>query len=186
MNNKVLEKSKKSGLYQEQFDSLMAKLTDLFQLSYQDSEKLKQNKIAHIIGKLPYLANCNNPERMALSHLAITYMAAHEACKDTFNHNSTDDVDLLKRLERINHFDGGDKNIIKMGMNLLAIIMLNDHLEDSQIDIDNCKYNPYNSRVWNIKEMLQELKSENDDLITRGIDSIYSVEEIMNEYWEFP
>jgi hemerythrin len=174
------------SFYQEQFESLIVQITNIFQLSSIESEKLKNNKIAIIIGKLPYLANCNNPERIALSHLAITYIASHEAGKETFLHNLADNEDLFKRLERISHFDGGDKNILKVGMNLLAIVMLNDHFEDSQADYRNGKYNPLNTHVWNHEKLLEELKIEVKDLINHGIFSIYTTDEVQHAFWEIP
>ena len=125
-----IELNEKGFFSNQEWNDLSNRIVKLFQLNNADQKKLVNSKLGKLVASIPYLAACDEPKRIALSHLTTLYLAAHETGKDVFLHNFTDNSSLLKRLDRISHFDGGNQDIIDRGMNLLALIMLSDHIKD--------------------------------------------------------
>ena len=72
----------------------------------------------------------------------------------------------------ISHFQGGDKNIIEHGMDMLALIMLKGYKTSQETDAENGTYNPLNSGAWDYEasEKLLEAKIKNfHNVILDGI-----------------
>ena len=119
-----------------------------FRLSDCELEKLRDNAVAKLVAAIPYNAECNHQDRTALAHLGIYMMAKDPACKEQFGHTAEDNTDLLRRLTTANAFDGGDQEIIDRGLNMLALIQLEDHYHDQDEDKDAQKYNPVLAGAW--------------------------------------
>jgi len=165
--------------------SIIQQVGQLFGLSMAEREKMEKSVLVNLIIQIPFAAGCNNPQRIAQSHLLITYAASHQSCKETFLHNFMDDRTLMSRLERISHFEGGDEEIIKKGMNFLALIMLNDHRIDAEEDLAKGKYNPFNYHVWTYEETVKKILIENESLKKSHLDEVFTVEEILDQFWGF-
>lgn len=145
--------------------------------------RVSESKLLKVIAAIPYLAGCNNPGRTALIHMS-TFCIAAESGKQFFLHNFSDNSSLDQRLYCISNFDGGDKQIIRKGMNLLKLVMLSDHKIDSDMDRWNKKYNPINSNVWNYEQITTTLIKENLAIDCYMLDEIMTTEEAVKEPWE--
>ena len=171
---------------EENWNEIVDRISILFNFSGKEKKKFRKGKMARLIGGLPFLADCEEPMRIALSHLATTILASHEAGKSVFLHNFSDNKDIMKRLERISHFNGGNQLIIDRGMNLLAIIMLADHLKDIEIDEKNGKYNPVGIGVWDVRKEINRLENEIIAVLCDDMDTIISINEAKAVWWEVP
>ncbi|MGL1891227.1 MAG: hypothetical protein OCD02_06335 [Spirochaetaceae bacterium] len=152
-----------------------------------DSEtktKVLKHKVLKTIAATPYLAGCNNPLRTAMSHVAIYFLAASKAGKQTFVHTADDDNNYLLRLERISHFDGGNKQVIQKAMDLLALVMIEDYSRDMDEDRLNNKYNPFISGTWHYLKIKNELIGRISKNISSELDEILDIHEAHNTYWD--
>lgn len=131
-----------------EWNYMISELSKVFKLSESEKTKLYDNPTAKIIAAIPFVAKCINPERIAISHLGIFLMEINGFQKYCA-HLPTDDYDIFVRLERISHFQGGDKKIIDHGIALLAYIMLEGYKKSKVYDYKNNIYNPLNSYKWN-------------------------------------
>jgi hypothetical protein len=182
----ILDFKTKTVPCQKEYNRVISMAAQLLNLTPEKKEKMRTNIISQIIGKLPFLAKCNNPERIALSHIIITYAASHYVSKETFLHNITDNDDLFSRLECINQFEGGDPKVIKSGMNLLALLMLSDHNHDRELDLIKNKYNPLNSGVWDYNELSKQLLNEINELACLEMNYLPGVSDVRQGVWEYP
>lgn len=146
-------------------------------------ESFRENRLLKLVAAIPFVANCENPYRTAIVHLS-TMIIASEAGKDIFLHNFKDNSSLEKRLFSISHFDGGNQEIIKKGMNLLSLVMLSDHKIDCEGDLNSNKYNPINSNVWSHEKLMSKLLKECNSLPKSQLDDILSAEEATKVPWE--
>ncbi len=168
------------------FKSIIDDVAELFNLSRQKRNKLHSNKITHLIVQLPFLANCPDPHRIAVSHLIYLLSETHRNIKPYFLHNFSDNADIFQRLERISNYPGGDRRIIKRGLNLLAIIMISDYARDRDYDRKIRKYNPLHDNTWDYKKILAKLTKEINSVKCSQMDAIMTANEAYNVWWEFP
>lgn len=103
--------------------------------------------------------------------------------RDAFFHNPNDNNNILKRLDSINHFDGGDKKIIEKGMKLLALNMVHDYKRDIEEDKINNKYNPISFGVWNYKEIVTQLVKEINAIDCPLMDNYFTAADTPFMYW---
>jgi hypothetical protein len=164
---------------------LTERLSLFLSLSKEQSVKLKESRLAELIGAIPFLAGCTEPEKQAMTHLLTTFLASHKAGKDLFSHNFSHNYSLQKRLEPISHFEGGNREILKRGMDLLAVIMLSDHKKDSFMDRRKGKYNPLNAGIWNYDAEIARLEDSIKSVECPSMDGIISFEEAKAYWWEF-
>ena len=178
------EMLQEAAFTQNQWNDLVDRTALLFHFDASRKEKMANHQVMKLVGALPFLAGCRNPQRIALSHLATYVMAASEGGKDLFLHSFADNSDLFSRLERISHFDGGDPVVIQRGMNLLALAMLEDHRKDSLEDRQNRKYNPLNAGAWDYEKMAEELKKAIGSVNCPGMENILSLTPGPDGYWD--
>ena len=98
--------------------NLAEKVCVSFSFTEKESRSFLSNKAAKLIGCLPKIAETKTPERDGCSNLAVYIMSIRET-KPFYNHQECDDEDVFARLHNIMNFNGGDKSIIKKGMNLV-------------------------------------------------------------------
>jgi len=176
-----------TGIFPEQdWIDLRNRISNLFHLNDEDQKKLMGNKMAKLVAAIPYLALCNEPKRTALTHLTTLFLASHEAGRDIFLHNFSDNFSLLNRLERISNFDGGNRLVIDRGMNLLSIVMLSDHIKDSIEDKMKKKYNPVESGIWNAQNEIKILEKKIRDNQCPEMEKIINVDEAKANWWHIP
>lgn len=164
------------------WEHLVEQTAQSFRLTNQERDSLKNTKIAQLIGALPFLANCNQPERTSLAHLSI-YLIAMKGSKSEFYHDTRDNNNVLNRLEAINHFDGGDKKIIEKGMKLLALNMVHDYMRDIEEDSLNNKYNPISAGEWDYKTIVRELTADITAIDCPQMDDYFTAVDTPFMYW---
>lgn len=162
---------------------IVGQLKISFRLTDNEVKKLEESKIARLIGAIPFLAKCDNPERKAINHLS-TYLAAARGSKVLSLHNLDDDRDILARLEEINTFTSGDPKIIEKGMKLLALNMVHDYLRDMEEDRLNNKYNPLNSGVWNYQKVVDQLITDINSIECKEMDELFSTSDAVFSVWD--
>ena len=158
------------------WDYFIVELCKVFNLSFNEKEKLKSSKVAKLIATIPYVAKCNEPERTAIAHLCL-YMSEIRGFEKFCSHNQNDDINYMNRLSFISTFNGGDEIIINHGMNLLALAMIEGYNQSSKSDKEKGIYNPFVSKVWNYKRL--------KNVITKELAKVY-VPELDNIFYEEP
>ena len=143
---------------------------------------LRDKRIAKLIGALPFLAGCEQPERTAVTHLS-TYLLSIKETKPFFNADPSDDIDILERLRLIMNFRGGDPNIIDKGMSLLALSMLDDYKRDIHIDETFGKYNPVGAGSFDYESTREKLLSRIDTVACPQMDEILNSDMGGESYW---
>ena len=139
-----------------EWDYLVSEIQKIYRLSDEETVKFSNNTTAKIIAAIPFVAGCYRPEITAIAHLSL-YMNEIKGFQKYCACSMLDDNDIYERLEPISHFRGGDKKIIKCGMDTLAYIMVEGYHQSAKADAENDKYNPFNSGNWNyhiLKNML--------------------------------
>lgn len=139
-----------------EWDYFVSEIQKIYRLTDEETEKLSNNSTARIIAAIPFIAGCYRPEVTAIAHLSL-YMNEIKGFQKYCACSMLDDNDIYERLEPISHFRGGDKKIIKCGMDTLAYIMVEGYHKSAKSDAANDNYNPFNSGNWNyhiLKKML--------------------------------
>lgn len=162
----------------EEWDYILDEISKVFEFSPEEKTKFDNSDTVKIIATIPFVANCIEPERTAIAHLCL-----YEVEKRGFNkycsHLPTDDNDIYKRLAFIATFEGGNQLIIKHGMNILALIMLEGYKRSQKKDIKNNIYNPIASGKWNYQLLKDKLISDINKLEVPELDwvlpNIYSI-----------
>jgi hypothetical protein len=156
-------------------------VAERLRLSLHELESLQTNRTAKLIAAIPFIAGCVDADRVSLQHLT-TYLLAQSA-ERVFDHREEDDDDLFSRLERISHFPDGDKRMIRRGMNLLALVMLNNYEESMETDRRSGVYNPLVSGVWNVEKMRRLLIKEVRAVSSPEMDAIMELEQAVGGSW---
>jgi len=167
-----------------QWIELVERLSTIFHIDSARQKEIFNNKVMKLTASIPYIAECRNPMRTALSHLSTYLIAATEGGKDIFEHNFTDNDSLFTRLERISHFDGGNSVLIERGMKMLALAMLEDHKSDALEDRRNNKYNPLDMKAWNYKELSKKLRDEINGVNCPALDAVMNINLEIPSYWD--
>ena len=162
---------------------LVGKIASAFRLTEQEKSGLETNKVAKLIAAIPYNSECENMERTSLTHLSTYMIAKNPACKPDFSHNNIDDVDVLKRIQPLNTFQGGLKEIIKRGINLLALVQLEDHQHDRDLDRKENKYNPILKGIWNYQAQRNQLVAAINGVPCPAMDKVMTIEGV-DGFWD--
>jgi hypothetical protein len=127
--------------YSEDFWMKTSQMTaEALRLSLRETEALRKNPVARLIGAIPSLAGCSDADRVAVQHVA-TYLIALRL-EVIFDHRPEDDASVAARLERISHFPDGNRKTIERGMNLLTLTMICGYEGSLVADRKNGVYNP--------------------------------------------
>lgn len=180
MNTKNKLKINNSFCWERSVDEIAVS----FNMDKKERDLLQKNKVARLIGVIPFLAGCENPERTGLSNIA-TYIIAAKGSKKVFKHSFSDNESLLKRLFMISHFQGGDQAIIRKGMMLLALNMIHGYKRDCDKDRMKGEYNPVLSRAWDYNSLVQELSEEIRGIDCHEMDKYMSIEHTAFAYWSY-
>lgn len=164
-------------MFEREWPIMTEALSLAFRMTEEEREKLSELPIARLIGAIPFLAECENPERTAVAHLG-TYLLSVRETKPYFNANENDDRDILDRLHLIMQFDGGRREIIDRGMALIALSMITDYQRDIQIDAATGKYNPVTSGSFSYETVSPELVRKIEEVECPGMDAILSAGDV--------
>ncbi|MDY4611886.1 MAG: hypothetical protein SPD11_14860 [Sphaerochaetaceae bacterium] len=167
----------KTNSYEESTYSVLLSSITQFLNKPNIMHRHQDNRILRLIAALPYLAGCSQPERIALVHMA-TYILMSEPGlpKQAFLHDELDDRNLFARLSLLDTFPDGDGRIIKRGMNLLALVMVQDHMHDMAADAAAGKYNPVAAGIWPPERTRTELVKEITNTPCAEMDEILPLE----------
>lgn len=139
-----------------EWDYLVTELSNVFRFTKEEKEKFSKNKVAKLIASIPFIANCIEPERTAIAHLCL-YVAELNGFQKYCSHVPSDDSDIFNRLAFISTFEGGNRAIIEHGMNILALIMIENYKRTEKSDKANGIYNPFVAGTWNYKQIKNKL-----------------------------
>lgn len=154
-----------------------------FRLSAEEELQFRSSHIAKLLGAIPFLAECNNPMRSAISNLAV-YMMSVGSAKDAFNATARDDHDVFARL-KLARYEGGDQAVIDRGMALIALNMIADYKRDVEHDRSIGKYNPIGAGVWDYGELRDKLLANVESVDCPEMDEIIDVHTVMNVFWNY-
>ncbi|MCG8453129.1 MAG: hypothetical protein MI717_08115 [Spirochaetales bacterium] len=164
------------------WENLVSRMAQSFSLDEKKAKAMKENKVMKLVAALPYLAGCEEPGRIAITHLGAYILAASPACRDIADHNFIDSADPYRRLERISHFNGGNSLILERGMKLLALAMVKDHAFDAADDLAKGKMNPVNAGHWDAEELMTRLTQEIEAVECPEMDKVMTAE-MAPEFW---
>ncbi len=162
---------------------LVNKIASAFSFGRNRLDKMSTNSVLKLVAGIPYLANCDEPERIALAHMGTFILAGQDATRSAFAHSFRDSADLERRLDTISHFSDGNSRIIRWGMKLLTIAMINDHIHDRNADQADGKMNPVNAGHWVGEILIANLKEEIGDICDDRLNIFMSDVETQG-YWQ--
>jgi hypothetical protein len=163
------------------WETITGHVAEAMRLSVGELDALRRRSTAKLIVALPYIAGCADSDRVAAQHLT-TYLLAERA-EAIFDHRRDDDGDVFARLERISHFPGGSSKLIRRGMNLLALIMLNGYITGTETDRRKSVYNPVLSGEWDPVAIQSRLVKEIRGTDSPEMDKIIDVEQALRGAW---
>jgi hypothetical protein len=159
--------------FNEIWERISEDVANSFKMDEAEKERFKNKDIAKLIAAIPILAGCENAERTAVSHLGV-YVLSNRETKHYFNPTVSDNKGIFERLKHIGNFTSGDPWIIKKGMNLIALTMLNDYKRDIHIDETLGKYNPVGENSFDYHDIKDKLKAQIASIECYEMDQIYN------------
>lgn len=152
---------------------IVESMSHAFRMTAEERSRFEAKTVARLIGAIPFLAGCDNPERTAVAHLG-TYLLSVRETKPFFHPSAKDDEHILARLRLGMSFQGGDSAIIDKGMAILALNMLNDYVRDIQIDAAMGKHNPVASGAFHADHIGDELMRTIESVSCPEMDTVLS------------
>jgi hypothetical protein len=177
----VLAKPTESRIDGFQWDMVVGMVADAFRFTRQETKEFRSRGIPKLIAAIPFLAGCKDPLRTAISHLG-TYILSVRLPK-VAETGPSDDEYLLRRLEPINHFAGGDNEIVQRGMNLIALCMICDYERDVAEDSKLGKYNPVSAGALDFEEQRSDLIGQIESVQCDEMDAILPIEKCYSSFW---
>lgn len=150
-----------------------------------EAARFRDNRVARLVGLLPFAAGCDDAERTALAHLAAFVVANRGGARAVFDHAPSDDVDPLARLSTIADFSGGDPGILARGMALLGLCMLAGYRRDAAKDAASGEYNPINSGAWDSGRVEAALLADARAVEPASLDPIMTETQALGTFWEY-
>jgi hypothetical protein len=164
---------------------LVATIASGFAMDKERAAAFEANATAKLIGALPYLALCREPERCAVAHLAAFVIGgAKGSARELFDHRESDNYDVFARLSVLGSFEGGDPAIINRGMKLLAIVMIAGYKKDAAADKAAGRYNPVAAGVWKADALIATLTASVEASPNPEMDAILDVKTAVKGFWE--
>ena len=176
-----LKKPTDSGTDDFQWDQIVDLVAGTFRFTREETERFRSRAIPKLIAAIPFLAGCKDPLRTAISHLGTYVLSVR--LPEVAKTKPSDDEYLFRRLETINHFIGGDDDIIQRGMNLIALCMIYDYERDVAEDRRLNKYNPISAGSLDFEEQKHDLIRQIESVPCDGMDDILPVEKCVRKFW---
>lgn len=165
------------------WDMLAERSAEALRMTEEETRAFRANKIARLVGLLPFAAGCDDAERTALAHLAVFVVANRGQVRRVFDHSPADDAEPLARLRTIADFKGGDAATLTRGMALLGLCMIEGYRRDAELDRLTAAYNPVTSAAAFVENAERSLRQAVDSNASSALDSILTVEEAVGAYW---
>ncbi len=163
-NHEEIKNEDVKNIPESTWNYIVDEMKKVFRFTHKETKWFKNCKTAKLIATIPFAAGCDEPERTAIAHLCL-YVAEIRGFQKYCSHQQSDNDDLYKRLGFISTFEGGNEEIIKQGMDLLALVMIEGYHKSEQKDKEAKVYNPFVSGAWdynNIKvKLITNLQKEN-------------------------
>jgi hypothetical protein len=172
----------KAGEIDQIWEELSESVAQAFRMDGEEKSRFKAKNIARLIGTLPFIARCEDPHRTAVVHLGAYILSVRET-KPCFNAAPADNGDLFERLRLISSFKDGDQAIIKKGMSLLALCMIEDYQRDTHLDSVLGKYNPVKEGAFDYPELRENLLKTIHGVESAEVDAILDAEVGPLAYW---
>lgn len=154
------------------WEYFVQEMKKVFRFTRKETKWFRNCKTAKLIATIPFAAECDEPERTAIAHLCI-YLTELRGFQKFYSHLPSDDIDLFKRLGFISTFEGGNKDIIEYGMNLLCLTMIEGYHKSENEDKKMGIYNPFVSGKWNYNICLNRIKQSLDCNSFPELDNLY-------------
>ena len=152
-------------------DKIIEKVAETFGFDEEKIGYLKSHEVSRLITALPFLAESQNPERYGMANFAAFLAAAHGAGEFVLP-KPTDNENPLERLKVFENIDGGNREIIRKGIHLLAIRMINGYRHDIEKDRNKEKYNPVGAGDMDAETVIRELREIADSIECPEMDEI--------------
>lgn len=149
-----------------------------------EADRFRANRVAKLVGLLPYIAESKDAERTALTHLATFVLANRGQSRFVFDHKPADDESVLARLRTIADFQEGDAALIARGMALLGLCLLSGYRRDSESDVLLGEYNPLASGAWTFDVQDRVLKQAIDARPSTEMDTILTADQASGSFWQ--
>ena len=147
-----------------------------------EARAFRNNKVAKLVGLLPFIAGCDDATRSSLSHLATFVIANRGRARRVFDHAPADDADPMARLRTIADFKGGDPAALEQGMARLALCMTSGYRRDAEVDRLTGEYNPTDSASF--EAAVHASAATIAAGIASDIDEILSTSDAYKGIWE--
>ena len=171
----VVLKNENVVWYLPEWDGIIDNVAKVFRLNEIEKNRIYYSRTARIIASIPFAAECKQPERNAVAHICM-YVAELYGFQEYCSHTPEDDSDIYNRLAFISTFEGGDKDVIEYGMNMLAMIMIEGYHKSEAKDAEAGIYNPFVSGAWNYLKIKNELTRKLNNFSNPLLDSCYYVD----------
>lgn len=163
---------------------LSATAAEALRMTDVEAERFRSSSVAKLVGLLPFVAGCDDPERTALSHLSTWVIANRGRARRAFDHAPADDGEPLARLRTIASFEGGDAGIIARGMALLGLCMVAGYRRDADADALMGTYNPVAEKTWDADSLEADLGATVAAKASAELDAIMTADDAVRSYWE--
>jgi len=167
---------------------LWGKLADIsieaLRMNESEARAFKNNRVAKLVGLLPFAAGCDDAMRFSLSHLATFVISNRGRARRVFDHAPADDADPQARLRTIADFKGGDPALLEQGMARLARCMVSGYRRDAEVDRLTGEYNPVNDGAVDSTMAVASSRSIPDSAGPTVIDSILTEDDAFQAFWE--
>lgn len=163
---------------------LVTASADALRMTDAETKRFYDNRVARLVGLLPFIAICDDAERSALSHLATFVVANRGEARRAFDHAPADDEEPLARLRTISDFKGGNEAILARGLALLGLCMVSGYRRDAQIDACFGNYNPVNEvpeSADNAEVSFRSVLAGNQPNVA---DIVLPLDDAVQAYWE--
>ncbi len=154
------------------WEYLVQNMSKVFRMTQDETELFRNSVTAKIIAAIPFAAGCDEPEKTAIAHLSL-YIVEARGFETYCSHSPEDDKDVMHRLMPIANFKGGNTKIIRHGMTMLALIMLEGYNRSRGVDFSERIYNPLNAGVWNYQKLKTLLLSDLAQIEVPQLDDIF-------------
>jgi hypothetical protein len=172
--------------HDEIWDKIVSFTTDIFGLTPDKSEVLRNNIVAKIIAAIPYLAECYNPDRSAISHLGTYIISQHSLVHYIYSLRASDTRSINARLVELSQFDGGDRKIIERGMNLLHLTMISSYRGVRSTDSVRGGKSKSITRKGNGGVSISKLVRQIESVECKEMDEIFPVTRALQGEWYPP
>ena len=156
---------------------------DALRMTDAETKRFNDNRVARLVGLLPFIAACDDAERSSLSHLATFVVANRGEARRAFDHAPADDVEPLARLRTISDFKGGNEAVLSRGLALLGLCMISGYRRDVEIDDVFNNYNPVNRAPESANRAEAIFRSALEGSSPNDADIVLSLDAAVQAYW---